>query len=193
MQRWVYVRVRAVAFTHTVIPYLRVIVWSVPALTFGQAYKGPKMGVYSPCQCSTMVYSVVSACATCQGAPGVDTSCRWTDWKVNCSRNDISVSRFPPSLPSSLTVPAWAYLNVTAGAIWSANASLNSHDSAQYQDPTAKQDRKPGHRLEHRHLWGRSHQRLSSYPRVPSSEKHSYVMFPNYESIHLCELWRVYA
>ncbi|KAF8524012.1 hypothetical protein JB92DRAFT_1495761 [Gautieria morchelliformis] len=99
--------------------------WSVPALASDQAYGGPKMGESSPCQCSTVVYSVFSACAACQGA----LVNPWTDWMTNCSASDISISRFPLSLPSGFTVPAWAYLNVTASGTWSANASLISHDS----------------------------------------------------------------
>ncbi|KAF8524010.1 hypothetical protein JB92DRAFT_2882341 [Gautieria morchelliformis] len=88
----------------------------IPALASDQAYAGPKMGESSPCQCSTVVYSVFSACGACQGA----LFNPWTDWMTNCSASDISISRFPPSLPSGLTVPAWAYLNVTVSIMLAA-------------------------------------------------------------------------
>lgn len=47
--------------------YGNVAVWNVPAITSGSEYVGPLLGESNKCQCSSVVYSMVSACAVCQG------------------------------------------------------------------------------------------------------------------------------
>ena len=34
----------------------------------GKSYRGPDGGESDPCECNTVVYSLVSACGACQGA-----------------------------------------------------------------------------------------------------------------------------
>ncbi|KAF8520977.1 hypothetical protein JB92DRAFT_1860377 [Gautieria morchelliformis] len=100
--------------------------WLVPAIDSNTMYQGPASGAESNgCQCSTIVYSVISACAACQGA-AVNT---WSNWSSKCTRGDIHNSSFPLTMPPGLTVPTWAHLDVTAGNSWDINAAMNNHAS----------------------------------------------------------------
>jgi len=81
----------------------------IPALPNGTHYLGPTLENSNPCQCSTVLYSVVSACAACQGQ-SYDT---WSAWSTNCS--NIYPLVFPDNIPSGTAVPGWAYLDVRVG------------------------------------------------------------------------------
>ncbi|KIJ23832.1 hypothetical protein M422DRAFT_275520 [Sphaerobolus stellatus SS14] len=71
-------------------------------------YTGPRNGHSNPLQCSTVSYSMVSACAVCQGG-GFKS---WKGWASNCIMRDISVGNYPLPLPPGIEVPTWAYMNV---------------------------------------------------------------------------------
>ncbi|KAF5315962.1 hypothetical protein D9611_004846 [Ephemerocybe angulata] len=60
-------------------------------------YLGPSQAAATPCRCSSVYYSLLSACGTCQ------------------NRNYIS---FPRDLPQGVAVPHWAYQNVTVNDGW---------------------------------------------------------------------------
>ncbi|KAK0210851.1 hypothetical protein DFS33DRAFT_1270781 [Desarmillaria ectypa] len=76
---------------------------SLPDLTH---YIGPSVDGANPCQCSTVSYSLISACAACQNRTFVE----WSQWRVNCASVDIG--GFPEPIPKSTHVPGWAYLDV---------------------------------------------------------------------------------
>ncbi|KAK0459822.1 uncharacterized protein EV420DRAFT_292507 [Desarmillaria tabescens] len=57
------------------------------------------------CECSSVVYSLVSACAVCQERNYLS----WDAWKANCS--SVYYSIFPKNIPIQTTVPVWAYAN----------------------------------------------------------------------------------
>ncbi|KAI0694605.1 hypothetical protein BC835DRAFT_1415223 [Cytidiella melzeri] len=59
------------------------------------------------CTCSTVVYSLLAGCGLCQGQGYTS----WTLWKENCLV--VEVAQFPESIPSVVTVPQWAYIDVT--------------------------------------------------------------------------------
>lgn len=59
------------------------------------------------CECSSVVYSLVSACAVCQERNWL----KWDVWRTNCST--IYYSVFPKNIPIQTTVPVWAYINYT--------------------------------------------------------------------------------
>jgi len=92
-------------------------------------YLGPSAADATLCLCSTVTYSLVSACAGCQGRSFLN----WTDWSANCSQ--VEVTTFLQPIPSQVVVPAWAYLNVTQSnnifnpIIASLNASHSSSSS----------------------------------------------------------------
>lgn len=49
-----------------------ILEFSIPALTQGRQYIGPLEGFATACSCSSVTYSMVSACGACQGQ-GFDT------------------------------------------------------------------------------------------------------------------------
>jgi len=84
--------------------------WNIPALPAGESYVGPGIGQATYCTCSSVSYSLVSACGACQGENWVD----WTNWRQNCSAADVSIGSFPLNIPEGTAVPAWAYQDVSA-------------------------------------------------------------------------------
>ncbi|KAG1827175.1 uncharacterized protein BJ212DRAFT_1294518 [Suillus subaureus] len=101
--------------------------FEVIALLPGDFYEGPSVVLANSCECSTVTYSLISACGDCQNA----TFLNWSGWSYNCSQvfSQVLVSkvvyipqaykihlvdRYPHNIPSGTVVPNWAYLNVTA-------------------------------------------------------------------------------
>ncbi|KAJ7046998.1 hypothetical protein C8F04DRAFT_217306 [Mycena alexandri] len=78
---------------------------SIPA---GTHYAGPTVtNATQLCLCSTVTYSLISACGGCQ----TRTFTTWTDWSANCPQ--VEVALFLQPIPSQVEVPDWAYLDVT--------------------------------------------------------------------------------
>ncbi|KZP19522.1 hypothetical protein FIBSPDRAFT_862666 [Athelia psychrophila] len=80
-----------------------------PAKAAGYYYPGPNDNSRSTCMCSTVLYSLFSACGVCQNG----TYTTWTDWISNCSTVALSLGTFPEPIPLGTSIPAWAYLSVT--------------------------------------------------------------------------------
>ncbi|KAJ6597079.1 hypothetical protein DFH09DRAFT_111009 [Mycena vulgaris] len=71
-------------------------------------YAGPRsVSEATPCRCSTVTYSLISACGACQNRRFIS----WTEWATNCSQ--VEVAQFLNPIPPQVVVPPWAYLNVT--------------------------------------------------------------------------------
>lgn len=89
---------------------------SVNEIPPGIHYTGPGLSNANLCNCNTVVYSLTSACGSCQGRAVQN----WTRWANNCPNNAQFISEFPKDIPASVEVPAWAYINVTAsgGQLW---------------------------------------------------------------------------
>ncbi|KAF5313148.1 hypothetical protein D9619_002646 [Psilocybe cf. subviscida] len=83
---------------------------SIPPLLPSQLYLGPQLNRTTDCQCSSVYYSVLSACALCQGA-GVSS---WRAYNQNCTMPFLTV--FQPAIPSVVKVPHYAYLDVSLGS-----------------------------------------------------------------------------
>ncbi|KDQ55309.1 hypothetical protein JAAARDRAFT_208664 [Jaapia argillacea MUCL 33604] len=70
----------------------------------------PSTYYYTPpsggCQCSIVIYNLVSSCGWCQGAVWE----LWSEWAVNCTTSQIT-----KGIPLNATVPypAWAYIDPT--------------------------------------------------------------------------------
>ncbi|KAF9053187.1 hypothetical protein BJ165DRAFT_1400515 [Panaeolus papilionaceus] len=80
----------------------------VHALPDNSHYLGPTtVAGANPCQCNTVLYSLMSACGACQGKSYLS----WSVWSANCPTTYTS---YPSSLPQGVAVPGWAYLDVTA-------------------------------------------------------------------------------
>ncbi|KAJ7120501.1 hypothetical protein C8R43DRAFT_83195 [Mycena crocata] len=70
-------------------------------------YEGPSALNATLCSCSTVTYSLISACGACQGRRFGN----WTEWASNCPQ--VEVAQFLQAIPAEVVVPSWAYLNVT--------------------------------------------------------------------------------
>ncbi|KAF7338141.1 hypothetical protein MVEN_02038900 [Mycena venus] len=79
--------------------------YEVVALPVNFHYNPPSMQDANPCQCNTVVYSLLSECGLCQDR----TITMWSLWETNCA--SVSVGSFPMPIPAGLHVPGWAYLN----------------------------------------------------------------------------------
>jgi len=81
----------------------------VSSIPNGTHYLGPTSpSQQDPCKCSTVTYSVVSACGGCQGR----TYQNWTTWSQFC--DNVEIATFPQVIPTEVQVPAWAYVNITS-------------------------------------------------------------------------------
>lgn len=94
----------------------------IPALSSDENYLGPQVGFTNQCRCSSVFYNVLSACALCQGAEVSN----WSVYDQNCSI--VSVTVFPPAIPSGIAVPHWAYMDPTANGINTFNPQLAQAD-----------------------------------------------------------------
>ncbi|OAX31504.1 hypothetical protein K503DRAFT_777517 [Rhizopogon vinicolor AM-OR11-026] len=77
------------------------------------------------CSCSTVAYSMFSACGTCQNAT-IDT---WNDWTFNCPISLTHYSEYPLNIPNGTAVPHWAYLDVVTNNTFNATAAQQDGDS----------------------------------------------------------------
>ncbi|KAF9527004.1 hypothetical protein CPB83DRAFT_438005 [Crepidotus variabilis] len=77
---------------------------SIPS---GTHYLGPSASAANECMCSSVTYSMVSACAGCQERIWED----WPTWSMNCKNK--SLTTFPRVVPKTTQVPEWASLNLS--------------------------------------------------------------------------------
>ncbi|KAG2041608.1 hypothetical protein BDR03DRAFT_669108 [Suillus americanus] len=75
----------------------------------GYIYSAPSAATANPCECSTVTYSMLSACADCQNAGYLN----WSAWSTSCTQT--SIREYPMDIPAGTKVPSWAYLNVAGG------------------------------------------------------------------------------
>ncbi|KDQ49961.1 hypothetical protein JAAARDRAFT_42452 [Jaapia argillacea MUCL 33604] len=91
-------------------------------LPFGFVYQGPELAynTVNPCTCSTVFYTMVSACAWCQGGKiGM-----YSEWIGNCSTK-MDLIGFPGTLPIGTSIPHWAYTDPDAtGGTFNASTAL---------------------------------------------------------------------
>lgn len=80
-------------------------------------YRPPTEEVATPCQCSTIFYSMIAACATCQNRSNLP----WSSWQTNCSVDYVSV--WPANIPPGTSIPAWAYLDVRPSDAFNVSAA----------------------------------------------------------------------
>ncbi|KAF8514459.1 hypothetical protein BU17DRAFT_68391 [Hysterangium stoloniferum] len=89
-------------------------------------YIGPSADGSNKCICSTVVYSLISACALCQEKGFI----KWSQWRLDCAASDITIGQIPITIPQPISVPSWAYLNVTITDDWDSSAALAVHNSS---------------------------------------------------------------
>jgi hypothetical protein len=67
--------------------------YTIGPLQPGYSYVGPETpSEYDPCKCSTVVYSLISACDACQGA-------QWITYDFNIVLSPLSSTAYNMSLP----------------------------------------------------------------------------------------------
>ncbi|KAI0250842.1 hypothetical protein BJV78DRAFT_1361936 [Lactifluus subvellereus] len=99
--------------------------YTVPPLEPGESYSGPSGDDDGNlCKCSTVAYSLLSACDACQQETWID----WSEYSTNCTRT-MNVSSFPNPVPSGTRVPQWALLDVTLENSWNNDKSFAVGDS----------------------------------------------------------------
>lgn len=82
--------------------------YPVEGLPDSSHYLGPTLQNANPCQCSTVTYSLMSACGACQGRSYLS----WSVWSANCPM--VYVGSYLEPIPTGVAVPGWAYLDVEA-------------------------------------------------------------------------------
>jgi hypothetical protein len=107
---------RSVCWWSSVLPYLFANVrfnsnailaeFNLSPLSPGYVYLGPSVANANSCRCSSVYYSLLSACAYCQGRNYL----KWSAYNSNCSTVYSSV--FTQQIPVGVKVQAWAYQNV---------------------------------------------------------------------------------
>ncbi|KAF8465587.1 hypothetical protein DFH94DRAFT_354215 [Russula ochroleuca] len=90
-------------------------------------YPDPTSTAANLCYCSTVGYSLFSACALCQEGQWTD----WSTWVTNCTRT-MPPTSFPNPVPSGIWVPQWAHVNITIWNYWSPNTSFQVGDSPEF-------------------------------------------------------------
>ncbi|KAG2153719.1 uncharacterized protein EDB93DRAFT_1248627 [Suillus bovinus] len=91
--------------------------YEIIAIPAGTQYSGPPLDGTNPCQCSSVTYSMTSACGVCQGLIPVT----WSSWKTYCS--PAFTQLYPTIIPTGTAVPNWAYLDVVTSNIFNATAA----------------------------------------------------------------------
>jgi len=87
--------------------------WSVPAAQGPSSiYPGPSVQSANTCGCSSVAFSLLSACAFCQGA----SLNSWSNFIANCSAEDITNPGYPHAIPSGTTISSWAFALVDTDA-----------------------------------------------------------------------------
>ncbi|KAH9973128.1 hypothetical protein BGW80DRAFT_286726 [Lactifluus volemus] len=97
--------------------------YNIPALPQGSSYAGPAAGTSNACKCSSVVYSLLSACDACQGEPWLT----WYAYSINCTK-EYPALYFPNPVPAQTRVPQWALIDVTVEGNWNSSKSLTVGD-----------------------------------------------------------------
>ncbi|KAH9973143.1 hypothetical protein BGW80DRAFT_286979 [Lactifluus volemus] len=103
--------------------------YNIQPLPQGYSYAGPTAGTSDTCKCSTVAYSLLSACDACQGS----TWFNWYDYSTNCT-TDYPASSFPNPVPNGIRVPQWALIDITVQGTWNSSQSFAVGDLPEVLD-----------------------------------------------------------
>ncbi|KAG8943188.1 hypothetical protein FRC04_003151 [Tulasnella sp. 424] len=78
------------------------------------SYGAPAGQLATPCECNTVFYNIIEACAACQGG----SINQWQYWIQNCPQSYIG-NAFPYPIPAGTQVPTWANIDPTTVGFWS--------------------------------------------------------------------------
>ncbi|KAK0197016.1 hypothetical protein F5146DRAFT_24613 [Armillaria mellea] len=100
--------------------------FTVTPLSSGQEYSGPTLEQANACRCSSVFYSLVSACALCQGNAWE----RWSLFNRNCTDGlNVPVGKFNEDIPGQTAVPHWTYQNVSVTDIFDEQQAKSDSDA----------------------------------------------------------------
>ncbi|KAI0275682.1 hypothetical protein BGY98DRAFT_991473 [Russula aff. rugulosa BPL654] len=102
--------------------------YTLAPLATGGTYLGPTLETSNPCECSTVGYSLISACVTCQEGNPLS----YTEYTLNCTFHLMPPTQFPNPVPAGVYVPHWAILDVTGENNWNPDESYNAGDTPEY-------------------------------------------------------------
>ncbi|PVG02414.1 hypothetical protein CPB86DRAFT_780355 [Serendipita vermifera] len=102
--------------------------FNVPPISQNQQYLPPTGQQINSCQCSSVYYSLLSACAMCQGS-SLDT---FTVWTQGCPQANISMGTYPLATPSGTVIPPWAYLPLSGASFDLIAAGRNATGDADF-------------------------------------------------------------
>ncbi|KAK0211868.1 hypothetical protein IW262DRAFT_1497704 [Armillaria fumosa] len=80
----------------------------VPTLPDGSHYTSPDTAQANLCNCNTVTYSLISACADCQNRQYLN----WGNWTANCAV--VAIGLFPYPTPAETAIPQWVYININS-------------------------------------------------------------------------------
>ncbi|KAF8578000.1 hypothetical protein K439DRAFT_509299 [Ramaria rubella] len=100
-------------------------VFIVPPLEQNTFYLSPTSQDANPCQCNTVAYSLLSACAFCQGG----TYNSFTNWSSNCPKDIVARQSFPNQSTLSINIPPYAFLPLAANDDWDPSAAKTTTQS----------------------------------------------------------------
>ncbi|KAJ4000219.1 hypothetical protein F5050DRAFT_1804311 [Lentinula boryana] len=101
-------------------------VFTIPAVIPGSQSYSLSLGLQNNCTCSTVYYSALSACASCQGA----AYSTWAEWSTNCST--VFPGLYPYVIPSGTAVPHWAYQAITGSASFNTTIAQQAGGKSHY-------------------------------------------------------------
>ncbi|KAI0950181.1 hypothetical protein AcV7_008727 [Taiwanofungus camphoratus] len=102
--------------------------WNVQALPGHTCYySGPMVAQADACTCSSVAYSLVSACAYCQDG---------SKWTYNCSSSEVVNGQYSHDIPGGTAFPAWAYAQPIADWAKHALAAAMSSSGSRVKEST---------------------------------------------------------
>ncbi|KAG8930775.1 hypothetical protein FRC01_002279 [Tulasnella sp. 417] len=84
------------------------------ALDGAETYGAPSGELATPCECNTVFYNLIEACAACQQG----TITLWQYWIQYCPQTYIGKT-FPYPIPAGTQVPPWAAMDPSEAGFWS--------------------------------------------------------------------------
>lgn len=83
--------------------------YTIYALRPGWLYTGPRSkGDSDPCVCSSVMYSLLSACQFCQSSASTSIE-PWWMWTENCTATEVQNGFFIQGIPFGTKIPVWAF------------------------------------------------------------------------------------
>ncbi|KAK2463070.1 hypothetical protein APHAL10511_004725 [Amanita phalloides] len=94
--------------------------FNIPPLPLNDVYFGPTVAQANACHCSSVLYSLLSACGACQDRSWI----KWSQYTPNCS--EVYLTVYPKQIPADTGVPHWAYLDVSVANTFNAVAASSA-------------------------------------------------------------------